>query len=95
MTISADAARSASRSKLDRWLAGVALVSAILALAAFAAVIIATFSGVTGEAWSSPIWVAVFTVAYWGLPLALVAIIALVIRRAVARPAAEPTPEGG
>lgn len=77
--------RTAATSPLDRALGRIALVLAVAALLAFAAVIIATFTGVHGEAWSSPAWITVFSVAFWGLPIALILALVLVIRRVMRR----------
>lgn len=77
--------RSAATKPLDRAVATAALIIAVLALAAFAAVIIATFAGLPGAAWSEPMWVTITTVAYWGLPLALLLLIILVVGRVVRR----------
>lgn len=73
-----------SRSKsplVDRILVAVAVIASLAALIAFAIVMIATFTGTTGDTWQEPQWVLCFTVAYWGLPLALIATITLLIRR--------------
>lgn len=69
---------------IDRILVAVAVVCSIAALIAFAIVMIATMNGTSSSTWHEPQWVVCFTIAYWGLPLALTATIVLLVRRILA-----------
>ncbi|MBN6777370.1 hypothetical protein JRG19_02235 [Pseudoclavibacter alba] len=69
---------------IDRILVAVAVVCSIAALIAFAIVMIATMNGTSASTWHEPQWVVCFTIAYWGLPLALTATIVLLVRRILA-----------
>jgi len=71
------------RSSVDLALGVIAFASAILGLIAFIAVIAATTAGLPAAQWSTPLWIIIMTTAYWGLPICLAAVIALVIRKAV------------
>lgn len=77
--------RTAATPPLERALAVAALVIAVGALAAFGAVLIGTAAGVHGEAWSSPLWITVFSIGFWGLPAALLIALGLVVRRILRR----------
>lgn len=67
-------------SRVERLLTSIALVIAVISLVAFVTVMIAEYSGLA-VTWSSPFWLTTFFFAYYGLPIALVFVIGLIIWR--------------
>ncbi|MGO2112114.1 MAG: hypothetical protein ACTH31_10925 [Pseudoclavibacter sp.] len=68
-------------SRVERTVAFMAIGIGIVAFLCLMAVLIAPLVGMSAEAMTSPLWQLVFMVAYFGLPLAILIMIGLVIAR--------------
>lgn len=68
-------------SRVERILALLAIGIAVIAVACLVAVLVAPLVGVPGSAMVAPGWQVAFLVAYWGLPIAVLLLIGLVISR--------------
>lgn len=68
-------------SRVERTIAAVAIGVAIIAFGCLMAVLLAPALGVPGSSMVAPGWQATFLIAYWGLPLAFLLLIGLVIAR--------------
>lgn len=65
--------------RLDRILAFTALTLAALSVACFFAIIIGSATGMDQESFAGGLWPVVAAIPLWGLPLAFVMIIALLV----------------
>ncbi|KAB1660371.1 hypothetical protein F8O01_03345 [Pseudoclavibacter chungangensis] len=70
-------------SKVERIIAFMALGIAVIAFVALIVVVGAPLAGVPGDAMTTPLWQTLFLVAYFGLPIAFVLMLTLVIIRIV------------
>lgn len=72
--------------RVERYLAIAVVVLIALALICFLSVIIATWLGAgANDGFSHGIWPAVFTIQYYGLPLAFILIVALLVTNGIRR----------
>lgn len=67
--------------RLDLILSFLAGACALVALVSFVAVAVHTGTGSSPGEWQSPLWGTIFTCAYWGIPVALLLLGIIVVRR--------------